>query len=120
MKSKSLERTEQCYMCNKPSTSKEHVPPKCIFPEAKDLGSEKFRENLIKVPSCDLHNMKKSKDDEYLMIVLAIIIGNNLYSLIQASTKVKRAIERRKNDFLDKEILKNTRVEIRKINLFRG
>jgi hypothetical protein len=26
-----------CYWCGKPATSKEHVPPKCLFPIDKDI-----------------------------------------------------------------------------------
>ena len=29
---------QTCYMCDEIATSDEHVPPKCIFPEVKDLG----------------------------------------------------------------------------------
>lgn len=28
---------QTCYMCDAPATSEEHVPPKCLFPERKDL-----------------------------------------------------------------------------------
>ena len=60
-----------CYMCDEESTSSEHVPPKCLFPEQKDLPEGvDLRKSLITVPSCDLHNSKKSNDDEYYSIVL--------------------------------------------------
>lgn len=55
----------QCYMCEKPASTVEHVPPKCIFPEQKDsLGGQDLRKQLITVPACDVHNTKKSRDDE--------------------------------------------------------
>lgn len=54
-------------MCDQPATSREHVPPACLFPEEKDIRTSLFRNNLITVPSCDLHNSKKSTDDEFLM-----------------------------------------------------
>lgn len=41
-----------CYWCGKPAVSMEHVPPKCIFPEEKDIRGIYegiFRKNLIKV-----------------------------------------------------------------------
>ncbi|MDC5072991.1 hypothetical protein NRA08_18095, partial [Acinetobacter baumannii] len=70
--------TNTCYMCDAEATTVEHVPPKCIFPESKDLSSADklldFRKQLITVPSCDDHNGKKSKDDEYLFCMLAISI----------------------------------------------
>lgn len=49
---------EKCYCCNKNAVSKEHVPPKCIFPNPRPS-------NIITIPSCDTHNLEKSKDDEY-------------------------------------------------------
>lgn len=64
----------QCYMCVSPATSREHVPPLCLFPESKDVGGKDYRRNLITVPSCDEHNSKKESDDEFLMVSLA---GNN-------------------------------------------
>src|SRR4051812_40697399 len=67
---------ETCYMCAELATSREHVPPKCISPEQKDVGRD-FRENLITVPSCREHNGRKSRDDEFLLVCLAGIIGNN-------------------------------------------
>jgi hypothetical protein len=61
-----------CYMCDMPATGDEHVPPKCVFPE-----DAKYRKNLIKVPSCDEHNSKKSKNDEYLKFILTACSGMN-------------------------------------------
>jgi len=86
--------TETCYKCNAPATSREHVPPISLFPEQKDFRGVDFRKNLITVPSCDLHNSKKSKDDEFLMASLAGVVGNNAIGFIQTHTKVKRAFER--------------------------
>lgn len=89
-----------CYMCDEKKTSKEHVPPKCIFPEKKDLPKGfNFRKNLISVPSCDEHNSRKSTDDEYLMFVLATNIGGNGHKLNHFKTKVMRAIERKPHVF---------------------
>ena len=59
-------------MCDAPATGDEHVPPRCIFPR-----DPKHRVNLIKVPSCDEHNSKKSKCDEYLKFVLTAVGGMN-------------------------------------------
>lgn len=82
-------------MCDSPATSVEHAPPKCVFPEQKDTPSGKdYRKNLITVPSCDAHNMARSKDDEYLLHVLAASITSNDVGLNQFLTKAKRALER--------------------------
>jgi hypothetical protein len=82
-------------MCDALATSGEHVPPKCFFPEKKDLpyGID-LRKNLLKVPSCDDHNSKKSNDDEYFLYILSGSfqineVGRNLYR-----TKVRRSIKR--------------------------
>lgn len=85
-------------MCHALATSTEHVPPKCLFPESKDLSSGiDLRKNLFKVPACDAHNSKKSHDDEYLLYVLTGSyqinkVGRHLYN-----TKVKRAIKRNRS-----------------------
>jgi hypothetical protein len=84
-----------CYWCGKEATSHEHIPPKCLFPEKKDIEhifNQSFREELITVPSCDLHNSKKSKDDEYLLVCLSTMLGNNDVALIHTYTKVKRTL----------------------------
>jgi hypothetical protein len=78
----------------------EHVPPKCLFPETKDLGRQ-YRNNLITVPSCDEHNSRKSADDEFLMASLAGLIGNNSVGFRHKFTKVNRAIYRSKFALLD-------------------
>jgi hypothetical protein len=94
-------------MCDYLATSREHVPPKCIFPELKDDPSGlDLRKDLITVPSCDHHNSSKSKDDEFLMVSLAGIIGNNSVGLRHKFTKVNRAIARTANRLLDNVFLK--------------
>lgn len=93
-------KNQKCYICGAPATSREHVPPQCLFPEKKDIGTEKFRKDLITVPSCDLHNSKKSKDDEFLMAALSGYIGNNILGFLHTQTKVARAMERNER-FMD-------------------
>lgn len=72
-----------CYMCSSPATSDEHVPPKCLFPERKDLAEGKdLRKNLFTVPACNEHNTEKSGNDTYLLYVLSATVtssgtGNN-------------------------------------------
>lgn len=83
-------------MCESTATSREHAPPRCIFPEQKDTPNRTdFRKNLIKVPSCDAHNTEKSKEDSYLMHILPTSIGTNDVGINQFLTKVQRAIARR-------------------------
>lgn len=85
-----------CYFCGKPASSEEHVPPKCIFPEKKDLPEGvDYRKNLITVPSCDQHNTKKSRDDEYLLLILVHGYFNNIAGRTHFNKKIIRAITRR-------------------------
>ena len=54
-----------CYMCDAPSVSHEHAPPRCVFPK-----DDAYRKNLIRVPSCKPHNTDKSDDDALLRCLL--------------------------------------------------
>lgn len=88
-----------CYWCGKAALSMEHVPPRCIFPVEKDVKNfyeGSYRKNLIKVPSCDLHNLEKSSLDEYLMAILTSKVGNNSLAFIQTKTKINRTLSRNK------------------------
>ncbi len=66
-----MTQAECCYMCDSPSTSREHAPPSSLFPEASTFGRD-LRKSLITVPSCDDHNSKKSKDDEFFRAALLL------------------------------------------------
>lgn len=96
----SSQAPELCYMCGRPATSREHVPPRSIFPEGKDLDGKDHRRNLVTVPSCRIHNSEKSSDDEFLMVSLAGIIGNNSIGYMHKFSKVNRAIRRSANRLL--------------------
>jgi hypothetical protein len=100
------EHDELCYMCNEHAISKEHIPPKCLFPELKDIPDKNFRTNLITVPSCVNHNSKKSNDDEFLMVGLAGVIGNNSIGYRHHMGKVNRAIKRSSYKLLEEVFLK--------------
>lgn len=63
-------------MCDSPETSREHAPPLCFFPEANDMGRD-LRRNLVTVPSCDLHNSRKSKDDEFFRSVILMTVASS-------------------------------------------
>lgn len=87
---------ETCYLCERVAVSKEHVPPKCLFPKdklsSKGLG---YRQNLIKVPSCDVHNSLKSKDDEYLLFLLVTGMYDNDNKEHLFTNKTLKAINRK-------------------------
>jgi hypothetical protein len=83
-------------MCAASATSHEHVPPRCVFPATKDMTDRASnRASLITVPACTDHNLSKSKDDEYLMLVLPAHYRTNIVARQQMRSKVKRALNRR-------------------------
>lgn len=88
--------TTTCYSCGRPATTTEHVPPKCFFPEAKDIEGEgvELRRNLITVPSCAEHNTSRSRDDEYAMVVMVMHYETNQIARNHFATKVIRALRR--------------------------
>ena len=92
-------------MCESPGTSDEHAPPQCIFPKFDDKNSQKNLKK-IKVPSCDLHNSLKSKDDEYLLYVLTTTITSNSVGQNHFYEKTIKAVKRRPK--LSYELLENS------------
>ena len=86
---------EYCYYCGMNATTKEHVPPKCIFPELADSNGVDYRKNLIKVPSCTIHNTEKSNDDEYLLFILTSTVDANELAQKQFVSKTIRTLLRR-------------------------
>ena len=61
----------KCYMCDQTAVGDEHVPPRCLFPKAKDLPNGiNLRKDLITVPSCADHNSEKSREDQYFLNVI--------------------------------------------------
>jgi hypothetical protein len=85
-----------CYACGNRGTTKEHVPPQCLFPDAKDtLDGRDHRKNLITVRACVDHNNTKSKDDELLLWVLGTNLLANAVGLRQAETKLARSYRQR-------------------------
>src|SRR4029453_13441955 len=93
---------ETCYMCDAPATTREHIPPRCIFPKASV-----HRKNLMTVPSCDLHNGEKSTSDQYLRHVLICALGNNPLALQVADEAAVPRLE--KQPHLMKTFLPNLR-----------
>jgi hypothetical protein len=95
-------------MCESEATSKEHVPPKCLFPEGKDVGSNvDLRKQLITVPSCDLHNTQKSSHDAFLMYLLVVELKANHVATEMLYKKLERATKR--NPSLYKSMFENSK-----------
>jgi hypothetical protein len=59
-----------CYICDLEATSKEHAPPKSFFPIFP-------RKNLITIPSCEEHNLRKNLSDDMVRTVLALSYGGH-------------------------------------------
>jgi|ERR1035437_9156572 hypothetical protein len=105
----------RCYKCASIATSREHVPPRNLFPEARESGGVDYRINLITVPSCDTHNSAKSNDDEFLMVSLAGIFGNNSIGYMHRLVKVDRAVLASAHRLFDQVLLEKEqfhRVEV--------
>lgn len=84
---------EKCYHCGQPAVTREHVPPKCLFPEKSD---KDYRVNLITVPSCDLHNSVKSGDDQFMMVYFVALARDLDYTKLKPHIdKAIRTIIRR-------------------------
>jgi hypothetical protein len=109
-----MRKVYTCYCCDELETSREHAPPQGIFPDKKYLpgGSKNYRENLITVPSCEKHNNKKSKDDEYLIALFTLTIPEASISNPMMK-KWMKALER--DCKLARRILSNSR-KIRMLN----
>lgn len=80
-------------MCERVATTTEHAPPKCFFPEHKDVGRD-LRKNLVSVPSCDEHNTAKSTDDQYAMACLVMHCDTTGVARDQFTTKIIRSLKR--------------------------
>lgn len=103
-------------MCDQKATSFEHVPPRCLFPEQKDLPEGmNLRKELITVPSCDIHNSRKSSDDEYLLYLLSMSIPSNNIGKNHFLSKIVRAVNR--NPSLMKRFLNNSPHNAQAVNL---
>lgn len=78
----------QCYCCEAIATTKDHIPPKCFFPEKKHLPSNSpdYRSQLVTVPACSAHNNSRSNDDEY---TAAVIVMNSQSDLAFSMFKSK-------------------------------
>lgn len=74
-------------MCDEKATTVEHAPARAFFPEG-------HRTNLITVPSCEEHNTKTSKDDEYVRNAIVTVAGGNEIAQTLVSDKAKRSFER--------------------------
>lgn len=75
-----------CYACSEPGTTWEHAPCSSFFPLPTTKWSRrKFRESLLRVPSCSEHNAAKSDADNYasswIPILAAQVVADRTHSV---------------------------------------
>jgi hypothetical protein len=89
-------KKKTCYACSSLAETNEHIPPKVFFPEKKDLpsGYPEMRNNLVTVPSCEEHNLGKSKDDFYAFSLIVASFDTSYIARHQFS-KFLRAMRRK-------------------------
>jgi hypothetical protein len=89
-------RSQECAYCGAPATSRDHVPPKNLFPGIKL--------NLITVPACERHNNERAGLDEQFREIVSLAVGvltdeqralwaQSLKALNRASSRKARIIE---------------------------
>jgi hypothetical protein len=71
-----------CYACDAPATTWEHAPPRGFYPKRDEVrppsGEPKrdYRQHLIQVPSCSMHNNEKSGADSYALTFIVVIAAS--------------------------------------------
>jgi len=97
---------EQCFICGETATTRDNIPPACIFPRPAPT-------DLLRVPACKKHNEGSSKDDEYFrFFVAATALGSDQAHGIFKDRIVEKAKTKPK---LLSSIMKNahSKIEIR-------
>src|SRR5258706_7796778 len=84
-----------CYVCGSPSTSDDHLPPKSCFLKPRPT-------NLLKVPSCSVHNGKRSMDDEYFRLVVTSVCGDDPRAFSHFDGPVMRGLLKRPKGLLSR------------------
>jgi len=100
-------------MCDAPSVGREHVPPKCLFPE-----NNRYRKSLVKVPSCAEHNSGKSTDDELLRWVIAATNAHNEIAREVLSSSVSPSFV--KKPHLRETFLRDFHVQVSESGMFKS
>jgi hypothetical protein len=81
-------RVKKCDLCGKTADSKEHVPPKGMFPEPRPS-------DLITVPSCEAHNKEYSMDDEYFIWFITTASAYSSSAMKVVDSKIVKAFKRK-------------------------
>lgn len=81
-------RHNECYLCGAPPTTRDHVPPKGIYPDPKPA-------NLITVPACEPCNSSTRLHDEYFRWLVATASPGSKEAKVLAKTKIIRGFRKR-------------------------
>jgi hypothetical protein len=85
---KGQRKSGECVYClTNTELSRDHVPPKALFPEAR-------RDDLITVPSCDKCNQATAKDEEYVLALLNFGPGGDSLEGQKLKARIDRAYAR--------------------------
>lgn len=83
---KNHELLSVCYWCGQPATTREHVPPRSLFPKGN-------RDELITVGACQTHNTDFSKLDERFKIYIQAM-GTSQQAIDDFTNKTVRGLNR--------------------------
>src|SRR5947209_4210448 len=75
---------ENCTYCSAKATTRDHVPPRCLFPKP-------MPPDLVTVPCCKDCNQKASLDDEYFRTALAM--RDDLYERPEVQPLAEKALK---------------------------
>lgn len=90
----------KCYWCNEFATGIEHVPPQNLFPKG-------YRNELITVKSCDLHNQDFSKIDERIRFHMTSMGGDSEIAKKHFDDKTIRGLLRQESKGLAIDLVQN-------------
>lgn len=77
-----------CVFCGNPATTRDHVPPKGVFPDPKPS-------DLITVPACDSCNSNTKLDDEYFRWLVATGSEDSEHALKLIKDRILPKFQRR-------------------------
>jgi hypothetical protein len=92
-----------CYNCGTAASTKDHVPPRCLFPKNN-------RSQLITVPSCAECNQGTSFDEQYFLVTLTSRRDHNPAQLAVWEQRVLPQLQEKDFEGLRKSLLSDTRL----------
>ena len=78
----------RCFVCGGPATTRDHIPPRGIFPEP-------LPDNLITVPACPRCNSESCRDDEYFRLVVPATTNDNPRALALLNQRILKRARRK-------------------------